>query len=622
MLVLKEGSKQNLILLVFSFMMFEVLTLSTLAFSVGGMLLVSLDIKLNKAARNAIALAIFASYWLKYGKIIDPEVGLNFLTTIIVIKILEKETIRDRYMIFFGLLLLISAGALFEKTLSYVLFFGFSFMLLIRDFYSFLEQKLRFKDLGQALLWVLPLTFIIFFLVPRIPNPIPFQQSRPQTGELGYDPNVNISQIESLTSNPRPVFQVLVNQNLNQADLYWRGNTLSYNDGWNWPKMLQDVEEPSQLLGSEVGPNEVKQTFRIYKQADYFFTLDTPRVINIGKETFGLKQLRSMAQKRWEWVPKYEVISRPGALISTNEKPRDQYLQVSLPKTLKKKIRDLFPGESVEDVGRSIRTHFIKEKFSYSLSPGRSQSLGEFLEKKIGLCSHYASATALILRVKGIPSRLVSGYMGGNFNRFANFYLISENDAHVWVEAYDNGVWRRLDPTEWISPDRIQLGGEAFMENIQDGKFGVSAPLFKLPRFVKEMRLWFGQWDFLFYQWIEETDYHAQESWLQKFNFQRRWLFSIIPLLLVVFMLIYSWFLYTKRTQEEVSAYQELWSLLFKRLHKRGLVLSRHSLKESEQVVMAQNDPKLHDLWRELVDASFGGKVISVNELKRKIKKI
>ena len=41
-----------------------------------------------------------------------------------------------------------------------------------------------------------------------------------------------------------------------------------------------------------------------------------------------------------------------------------------------------------------------------------SESLKAFFTNKKGLCSHYASATALILRAKGIPSRLVSGFMG------------------------------------------------------------------------------------------------------------------------------------------------------------------------------------------------------------------
>src|SRR5690606_22539112 len=153
---------------------------------------------------------------------------------------------------------------------------------------------------------------------------------------------------------------------------------------------------------------------------------------------------------------------------------------------------------------------------SYSLSPGRSQSFSEFMERKVGLCSHYASAVALILRAKGIPSRLVSGHMGGSYNRFADFYLVSQNDAHVWVEAQSDGKWLRLDPTEWIAPERVRLGGDAFIESVQEGSF-ITGRLLRGPRFIQDLRMWFGQWDFLFYQWLEDMDYHSQEAFLLKF---------------------------------------------------------------------------------------------------------
>jgi hypothetical protein len=98
--MLRNDWKQNLILLVFSFIMIDVLTMSTLLFVIGGLILATVNIRTNKLVRNLIAIGVFASYWITYGKLIDPEVGINFLTSIIVLKILERETVRDRYMIF------------------------------------------------------------------------------------------------------------------------------------------------------------------------------------------------------------------------------------------------------------------------------------------------------------------------------------------------------------------------------------------------------------------------------------------------------------------------------------------------------------------------------------------
>lgn len=618
--MLKTDWKQNFILLVFSVIMIEILTSATLVFVGVGMLLVFLNIKTNKIIRNILALAVFASYWITYGKIIDPEVGLNFLVSIIVLKILEKETVRDRYMIFFGLLLLISAGSLFERTLTYVFFFSVSFLVLIRDFYSYLGQKWRLKDLGLAVLWVLPLTFFLFFFVPRLLNPIPFQQNSPTPGEIGYTPDVNISQIESLASNQTPVFQVITSRRIGQGELYWRGNTLSYNDGWNWPQMVQDKQNPVELLSTDSAPDEIKQTFRLFGRSDYFFALDMPRIISYGKEFLGLGQSRTLAQRRWEGVQRYEALSLASPKLPDLE-PIPQYLQSPLSKKDKENIQLVFPGNNLAEVESSIRKYFTQSKFSYSLSPGKSQSFQEFMQRKIGFCSHYASAVAIILRVKGIPARLVSGYMGGSYNRYADFYLISQNDAHVWVEAYADGKWQRLDPTEWIAPDRVLLGGTAFMAAVKDGQFKKTSTSFRFPAFVLDMKLWFEQWDFHFYQWLEQMDYHTQDAWFSRFNFKREWLFSLLPMIMVLFMLLYYWYLSRKKNLDPESELQEIWQSFYKKMRKRGLILSAQSLIDSEELVKGSQNLEALKVWNELVAGSFAGKSLP-RDIRKKIRKL
>ncbi len=621
--MLKSDWKQSFILLIFIFLLHETLTTTTTALVVLGLGLSGFRIKLHKHIRNFLALGVFASYWITYGKIIDPEVGLNFLTSIIALKILEREDRRDRYMIFFGLILLISAGALFERTLTYVFFFGGSFLILLSDFYSFVERKFKAKEVILGLTWILPLTFLMFFLVPRSLNPIPFHQGKTGPGEMGYTPDVNISDIESLVSNPAPVFQVLLNKNLNQHELYWRGNTLSYTDGWNWIQMSQDQEGPEFLLGTKALSDEIKQSFRLYGKSEYFFTLDTPRTISFGKNVLGLGSKGTLNQKNRSWVPRYEVISGPGRPIEDLES-QQYYLQVPWSKTLKQKVTKTFQGESLEEVVASIRSHFVTEKFSYSLSPGRSQSFQEFMNRKIGLCSHYASAVALILRTKGIPARLVSGHMGGNYNRFADFYLVSQNDAHVWVEAQSGGKWIRLDPTEWIAPDRVRLGGEAFIESVQESAL-IGGKFFRGPRFIQDLKMWFGQWDFLFYQWLEEMDYHSQEAMLSKFKFKREWLFSVIPLLMVIFMGLYSWYLKRNTDTKQTDPLQKLWQLFFEKAHKRGLLLSRTSLQESSKELKlyqgAQRE-QMVEIWKELQEVSFQNSTQTLSALKKKIRRL
>src|SRR5689334_20405104 len=101
----------------------EYMSVATMVLAGIGAICILARFKVSRFLRTVTSLLIFASYWLLYGKVIDPEVGLNFLTSVIMLKMLEKNSRRDDYMIFFGMILLLSAGSLFEKNLTYVLFY-------------------------------------------------------------------------------------------------------------------------------------------------------------------------------------------------------------------------------------------------------------------------------------------------------------------------------------------------------------------------------------------------------------------------------------------------------------------------------------------------------------------
>lgn len=65
-----------------------------------------------------------------------------------------------------------------------------------------------------------------------------------------------------------------------------------------------------------------------------------------------------------------------------------------------------------------------------------------------GHCELFASALALAARYKGIPTRVVNGYRGGDYNSSERAYIVRANMAHLWVEAYFQGIgWVRFDPS-------------------------------------------------------------------------------------------------------------------------------------------------------------------------------
>jgi hypothetical protein len=63
---------------------------------------------------------------------------------------------------------------------------------------------------------------------------------------------------------------------------------------------------------------------------------------------------------------------------------------------------------------------------------------------------------AIMLRTAGIPTRNVTGFVGGRFNPYGRYYALRQGDAHSWVEVYiaDQG-WMTFDPTP---PSRSTVG--------------------------------------------------------------------------------------------------------------------------------------------------------------------
>ena len=75
--------------------------------------------------------------------------------------------------------------------------------------------------------------------------------------------------------------------------------------------------------------------------------------------------------------------------------------------------------------------------------------LEDFLfHQKAGHCEYFASATAMLLRLAGVPSRYVNGFLGGEWNDLGKYLTMRDNRAHSWVEAYLGPAgWVRIDAT-------------------------------------------------------------------------------------------------------------------------------------------------------------------------------
>ena len=89
--------------------------------------------------------------------------------------------------------------------------------------------------------------------------------------------------------------------------------------------------------------------------------------------------------------------------------------------------------------------------YRYTLDNPSGQAanpLEDFLERtQAGHCEYFASALALMLRARGVPARVVNGYRLGPWIPEGGYFRVSQDQAHSWVEYWDEGRWRRADPT-------------------------------------------------------------------------------------------------------------------------------------------------------------------------------
>jgi Transglutaminase-like superfamily len=78
-----------------------------------------------------------------------------------------------------------------------------------------------------------------------------------------------------------------------------------------------------------------------------------------------------------------------------------------------------------------------------------SPPLVEFVtQTRAGYCQFFAGAMALMLRYLGIPARVAVGFAGGTYDRHGRDWVVTDRDAHAWVEAWFKGYgWLPFDPT-------------------------------------------------------------------------------------------------------------------------------------------------------------------------------
>jgi transglutaminase-like putative cysteine protease len=146
--------------------------------------------------------------------------------------------------------------------------------------------------------------------------------------------------------------------------------------------------------------------------------------------------------------------------------PQDRARYLELPPETPERIAQLArawtEGQPTPYLKAKAIEERLKHDFKYQLgspSGGKPQPVDHFLfESKQGHCEFFSTAMAIMLRTIGIPSRNVTGFVGGTYNRFGRYYAVRQGDAHSWVEAYlDESLgWVTFDPTPTSGAQPLQ----------------------------------------------------------------------------------------------------------------------------------------------------------------------
>ena len=339
-------------------------------------------------------------------------------------------------------------------------------------------------------------TAALFVMFPRVGLSL-LLLNHPHTGRMiGFTDKVDLGEVGMLRSDPtialRFEVQDLPDPPPARLTLRLRGTALDKTDGRRWERTQHEVKGHAESSSDQLNivrkdaPGDRRITIDL-EPIDPPVVFLPPRTISLQVHTQQQAVLGEplMLTKGPEGEVRYSGSDSHGlrydAFVAGDRDPinevvpvgeRNRYLE--LPPELPLRIyalahewADAQPTPYLK--AKAIEEH-LKRDFKYdtgSPSGGKPQPIDDFLfESKRGHCEFFSTAMALMLRELGIPSRNVTGFVGGTYNRFGHYYAVREGDAHSWVEAYfDEPMhgWLTFDPTPTSGAQPLQETSGAYV---------------------------------------------------------------------------------------------------------------------------------------------------------------
>jgi protein-glutamine gamma-glutamyltransferase len=297
----------------------------------------------------------------------------------------------------------------------------------------------------------------------------------------GFSDSVRLGQIGQIELMNTVVMHVqFVGDKPKTDDMRWRGVALSIFDGHVWSNPRHDISlMPAGRYGTaefpvarlyapwELGGGGARPLHYhvVLEPVDTNLFFVAPRALELrgNYSEIGVDDSGSVYNNdRERPITRYEVISSVPARVASRLRTAQgpippkvalRYLQLpALDPRIPELTEQIVAGAGNDYDKAAAIEKYLSTNYRYTLKQSTrppEDPLAEFLfERKQGHCEYFASSMAVMLRLAGIPSRVVNGFRGGELNDLTGSYIVRGRDAHSWVEAFFPGSgWVMFDPT-------------------------------------------------------------------------------------------------------------------------------------------------------------------------------
>lgn len=311
----------------------------------------------------------------------------------------------------------------------------------------------------------------IFFILPRMQLGYFSAWNAGKVQHVsGFSQKVALGDIGNIQEDAGLAMRVRVTQlyGFTNDRFYWRGVAFDHYDGRSWSNkvsgsrfLFQDSE------GFFYNYPDRRTSDALIKQEFYIEPLDTrvifgaDRIVKLKGEFHGVTKDGNSGLTAMSRTQSYEVYSR----IPRFSRETLRKWQTEPSENIKKAYLQLpYRSQEIDALAQSITLNrsanidkifdikeYLEKNYSYTTSnlPQDAQDpISSFLFKnKAGHCEYFATAMVLLLRHLDIPSRIVNGFLQGEYNEIGGFYAVRNSEAHSWVEVYVGGMWIPFDPS-------------------------------------------------------------------------------------------------------------------------------------------------------------------------------